>query len=365
MSYTPSDLVDAANLQPNLNEMFANTPDTIMKQKVPFLEWLLTPTNRGQLSQSVTIGNGQTRTVEVQYSQEFDAAQVSSSVANPLCSDGSFVPPNNSQEYTIDTSVNRAMEFKVTRAVLETAKVSPQEYVATSLLKAIAAVEQAINTKEAASAVLQYGTYSTDATDWATASPDVSISANELVVQTRVASSTNPFPYTAQNLAMAAEYNGYTQAPIIFSGTLLRDWTSLSGAFSQADYGLDLGALYAKNIESMGISTVYDKDIATALGAQTKFLMIQPGALQLAVFTASDWTSGIPYQMEAANYYKTVIYSPRTGLPMDLVVVDNCGVLTFRVYATTKLLALPSDMFNPDGRYSGVTYVNKGVVTNS
>lgn len=365
MSYTVGDLVNASNVQTDLDMMFANTPDPVMKQKVPFLEYLLMPGNRGNLAQSITIGNGQVRTVEVQYMQEFDEALVASNVTNPTCTAASFAPPNNSQEYTIDTSVNRSISFKVTRAVLETAKVTPSEYMSQSLLRAIAALEVAVDKQCADSAVLQYGEWSTDANDWATQSPDVAITNDELVIKTRKDSSVDPYPYTAQNLAYAAEYCGYTQAPMIFSGTLLRDWVSLGGNFAAADSGLDLQGLYSKYVDQYGFAVTYSDKIAAALGGQTKFLMVQPGALQLAIFTASDWTANSIYQELAANYYKTVIFSPRTGLPMDLVMTDDCGTISVRLFATTKVLAMPSDMFNQDNRYNGVTFVNKGVVTNA
>lgn len=364
MSYTPGDLVDAANIQENLNQQFINTQDPITMQAIPFLQGMVSPENRGGLQQSIAIGNGQKRTVEVLYDQEFDVAQVESNVANPLCDASSFTPSNNSQEYTIDTSINRSMSYKVTRSELETAKVDPQTWVLRNLQKAINVVEVAVDRKESAAAVALYGEWSTDTTDWADSNPDVSINgSDELVVKTRKDSSVDPYPYTAQNIAAAAEYCGYTSAPMIYSGTLLRDWATAgdAGTYATTDGGNSVQASY----DRWGFSVQYSQAIAQAFGVQTKALMVHPGALQLLFFTVADWRTGMPGVMEGSNYFQTIVNSPRTGIPMDLMVKDDCGTITVRVTLTSSLVGLPTDMFNPNMRYDGVTFVNKLLVTNA
>lgn len=364
MSYTVGDLVDAVNIQENLDMVFANVQDPIQVQKVPFTQWLNNPMNRGRLYQSVAIGNGQTRTVEVQYDQEWDAALVTSNVTNPTCTGATYVPTNNSQEYTIDTSVNRGVSWKITRGVVETAKVTPSEYFNRSLAKAVAAVEWAVELKEAAAAVAAVGGWSTDVTDWATASADVAISGAYLQVQTRqTSSSVNPYPYTAQNIATAAELNGYVLPPMIFSGTSLRDWATIGDAASYGlmDNGINLQALF----DRFGFAVQYSRAIKTAYSDNDKALMIHPGALQLLAFTQSDWRSGMPLVDMGSNYASGVIFGPRTGIPMDFTVSDNCGTINCQLVATTSVVALPTDMFNPNNQYTGVTFTNSLEVANT
>jgi hypothetical protein len=66
-----------------------------------------------------------------------------------------------------------------------------------------------------------------------------------------------------------------------------------------------------------------------------------------------------------ANYAKFIMFSPRTGLPIDIVLKDDCGTISVVGYANTKLVGLPTDMFASGDEYRGVTFVNKLLVTNS
>ena len=360
MSYFIGDLVDAVEVQTGLNTMFANATDPATARKVPFLQFLLNPMNRGGLQQSIVIGNGQKRTVQVTYDQEVDQARVESNATNPTCTDESYTDPNNYQDYTIDTGVNRKLGFTFSQDDLETAKVTTGEYFTRVLYKHLLALEVAVNDKEAAAAVLLTGAYSDDAVDWATDESDVSITNDELIIKTRKDNSSDPYPYTARQLREAIEYTGYSANPFIFSGTTLKSWSLDGQTFAAADYGIDL----EKSFNNWGFAAMYDRGIATAFGDQSDFLIVQPGALQLLAFTKSDWTAEIPNVQMGANYYKTVVFCPRTGLPVDMVLTDNCGTISVKLYATTSLVGLPTDMFHPDGPYDGVTYVNKGTVTN-
>jgi outer membrane lipoprotein-sorting protein len=72
----------------------------------------------------------------------------------------------------------------------------------------------------------------------------------------------------------------------------------------------------------------------------------------------------LPYR-DAGNYISTVIVSPRTGIPMDLTVSDTCGTVSVSLVATTKLVALPTDLFSQGDFMSGVNYIAPIKVVNS
>lgn len=361
MSYIVGDLIDAVNVQANLDEYFENTPNPPMMQKVPFLQFMMDPMNRGNLQQGMMIGKGQVRKVEVIYDQELAHDKVVSNVDNPSCANATYTPPEHSQEYDFDTGVNRSDDFTFTRADLERAVTSPLEYFNKNLLKTIANVEVAVNAKEASALSTMYGAWSTDATDWATANPDVSISANVLNFKTRKDGSVDPFPYTAREIQEALEYCGYMAPPVIFSGSTLRSWVLDGRTFTATDIGIDL----QRAVQEFGFGAIFDTHVASALGGADYAIALQPGAVQMLYFTASGWDEGMPGVIQGSDYYKTTILSPRTNLPMDLIIKDDCGTITVRVIATTKLVQMPEDMFNASNRYSAVKFVNKIRVVNA
>lgn len=361
MSYVVGELIDAVNVQANLDAYWLNTPNVPMMQKVPLLQYLLDPMNRGNLQQAMMIGRGQVRKVEVIYDQELAHDKVVSNVDNPSCADGTYTPPEHSQEYDFDTGVNRSDHFTFTRADLERAVTDPITYFNKNLLKIIANVEVAVNVKEANALSTMYGAWSTDATDWATANPDVSITSDVLSFKTRKDSSVDPFPYTARELSEAFEYCGFMAPPVIFSGSTLRSWVLDGRTFTATDIGIDL----QRAINEFGFGAIFDTHVASALGGADYAIALQPGAVQLLYFTASGWDEGMPGVVQGSNYYKTTIMSPRTNLPMDLIITDNCGTITVKVIATTKLVQMPEDMFNASNRYSGVKFVTKLRVVNA
>lgn len=58
------------------------------------------------------------------------------------------------------------------------------------------------------------------------------------------------------------------------------------------------------------------------------------------------------------------VFSPRTGLPIDIILKDDCGTIHIIGYAVVELVGLPSDLFAVGDEYRGVKYVNKILVTN-
>lgn len=65
------------------------------------------------------------------------------------------------------------------------------------------------------------------------------------------------------------------------------------------------------------------------------------------------------------TYSQQVIFSPRTGLPIDVMMKVDCGTLHIVMTATTKLVGLPNDLFPVDDIYQNVNFVNEIKVVNS
>jgi hypothetical protein len=109
-----------------------------------------------------------------------------------------------------------------------------------------------------------------------------------------------------------------------------------------------------------GKAFLYDKRVATAIGGNNlKSIMFQAGSVALITYNEASQVPNL-----GANYAKFKMFSPRTGLPIDIVLNDTCGVISVTGYANTKLVGLPVDMFATGDEYDGVTFVNKLLVTN-
>lgn len=358
MSYVSGSLRALANLQTEIGAMFDNVPDVSAVQQVPFLQWLYSPINRGQLETTVS-GSGKVKTVEVNYMQEIAASDVASDVANPVCSTGEL-REDSFETYTIDTTENRAVASTFSRTDLVNALQDNPQYVAKIVLQMMYAIEKAVAQKSAEEAVTFVGQWHDDV---ASATGLTVNGNNQLVVETLQASSSyTPVAQTLQLIQTALEVTGYQGVPYIFGGgTFVNYMRQIVAAGSGANYGLDLGQMAS----AYGLSAVRDKYVKDALGSENEFLMIQPGALQLLTYTAAEWRNGMPLVTDGANYAQVRLVTPRVGLPVDLIVVDNCGQITYRMIATTKVVGLPTDMFNPENGHNGVTFVNEGLVTNS
>lgn len=360
MSYISGQLIDWNNLQTKIESVWENYPDVDTMQKVPWLEYTLMPENRGLITQIVSPGKGQKRTVTVIYHTELAEDAGESNVANPICSDGSVKPPEHSQDYTIDTNVNRSRHFTFSQEDVETSFTTPDEYFARNLIKIIAALEVDISKKEAATLATLYGNWSGDAVDWATQEANVAITNDVLQLPTRKSGGIDPWPYTHRQLAQAFEYCGYRAMPMIFCGTDLHGYVLDGFTFGATDYGISLDKARAQ----FGFAAMFDRHVKDALGGNQYAIAVQPGATQLLTYLRNPWRDGMPYVKEGSDYVHTSIFSPRTGLPMDLLVKDNCGIITVRVIATTKLVGLPDDMFHDGNQYDGVKFVNLIQVVN-
>jgi hypothetical protein len=90
----------------------------------------------------------------------------------------------------------------------------------------------------------------------------------------------------------------------------------------------------------------------------------QLGSLVMLYYTSSGWSDGMPAEWNIGSTYANRTIIGRTGLPMDLNISDNCGDVTITVTATTKVVALPDDMYAAGDDYEGVNGLNSIKVTN-
>jgi len=346
------------NLQGDINQYWNTCNAAMAREQMPFTEFLASAVNRGPLIQSISPGQGKVRRVNVVYQKRILESEVAENQPNPNCS-ATSKRGQCLTEYEIDTTENVQAEEKVEVNDLADACVNNPAYFQSILERLIDAVDRKVATKSTTQAVGLYGT-------WGDAAAGVTpVNAfDELVVKTHKDSDeTFLFPTTMTKITRSLEKIGYCAPFGVFGGDTLVDYYfALKNGCCQ-NTGQDLAKVFAQ----FGFAVAYDRRVAgsTGLGDNNKALIVMNGALQLLHYTASNWKDGSPaWVTTGSNYLGAVVVSPRLGIPYDLYVKDDCGVITITVTATTKVVGMPADMFATGDIFEGVRYVNKVLVTN-
>lgn len=355
MSYLSTFNQVCPNLQSHLNDAWVNATNGVGIEQIPFLEFLFSEANRGNIAQTIYAGGGKTRKLEVVYDQRILESQVSDDVSNPNCS-ATTKRGDCITTYEIDSTDNVGVEELVEIQDLEKNCESNGAFFVRKIRTLIDAVERKVATRTATEAALLTGKYSTDVTN-------IDASDNLQVATLKSVASGDLSPLAQQIINRAARKTGYTAPYVIFGGDDLVDYYERSLSGCCANEGIDIGDI----VRRFGVAVGYDQRAADALGGQEFNLMFQIGALQLLYYTRAPWKDGVMQTIggDAANYTMTGIVSPRTGIPMDLSVKDDCGDISINLVATTKLIGMPADMFPTGDKYDGVNFVNTIEVVNA
>lgn len=346
MSYLSSSYVQCETIQSMLDENFLTCPQP--NESMPALQAILATQTANGISQKVS-DNGKVKTVKVVYDQRLLESAVESGSGARTCttSNETF---DNYATYTIDPAVWLKASEKFTTAELATVCTADvQQMIAKKIQKVIDVLERKIATKTATELVALYGKYGSNVAGVN--------GSDELVVSTIISGTSRSIDYTAMSdIDMAALQTGYCAPAYIVGGSTLYKFGQNIEVGCCSTTGVNI--LDAAN--KFGKAFLYDKRVASALGSEDKSLMIQAGSVALITYNEASQVANL-----GANYAKFVMFSPRTGLPIDIVLKDDCGTIHVNAYANTKLVGLPTDMFAVGDEYRGVTFVNKILVDNA
>ena len=347
MSYLSSTYIQCEVIQEMLDNAFATclTPE----ESMPFLTAVLQTQSASGISQQVASGDGKVKTVKVIYDQRLLESETTNSSGARTCTtnDETF---DHYTTYQIDSTAWIKAEESFDTADLATVCTNDVQSMIANKIKKIADVlERATATQVATQGVALYGEWGTNVDG---------VTSDELVVSTFIGSAANKvLDYTAMtDIDLALKQTGYCAPAIIVGGSTLYKYGKNIEAGCCSDTGVDLLA----KANQFGKAFMYDKRIATAIGSEDKSLVFQAGSLALITYNESTQVPNL-----GANYAKFKIFSPRTGLPIDIVMSDDCGHISVIGYVCTKLVGLPTDMYKAGDEYAGVTLVNKIKVTNS
>lgn len=355
MSCLASSYVGCATLQADLTSYFNTCGAEMIREPMPFAEFLTSPLNNNGLQQVISPGNGKTRSVELTYQARLPESQVVENDSD-LCS-CTVTNGNCSQTYTIDPAENLSVCETISAANLRAICAPNSEFVMKKIAHLVDVLERRQATELVQEASFLTGMWNT------TEVPNVS-ATDQLVVKTKKDSdafTVNPFAMSEIDFALAA--TGYCAPAAIFAGRELYQYYRNMLAGCCADSGVDLGQM----MTLYGRAVSYDPRVASTIaGGQNAGLVIQPGAVAVITWNEFGWNANMPLPFnEGSNYARSLIVSPRLGLPMDVIVKDECpGTLTIVISVVAKLVNLPSDIFPVGDKYRGVNFFNEIRVTN-
>lgn len=348
MSYINAVQQCASSLQAMLSDHFTGIGDGISPDQRPFLQFL--NANVAGIKQVINPSPAKRRRVELLYRRPLMASDIDETTA-PACSNGDDLG-NNLEEYYIDTTSGgdwNGKTFGVTFSDLHCINESFEQYFVKELARLIDGVDAKVSAKAAATLATLVGAFSVDA------KASYTFSGNTIQIDYQD-SSNNFTPSRWYDLADATEMTGYGPQKVMFGGSKLHGLAKAAQAGCCTTNGVELGQIWSQ----YGFASVYDRDVAVALGGQAYSAIIQPGAVALLTFNEVGWKNGLPMFQNGANYAHFSVVSPKTGTPMDVKVSDSCGTtLTISVAACTKLVGLPTQLFQENDNYAGVTFVTK------
>ncbi len=347
MSVSLSQYVQCETIQERLEDDFLACMTPL--DKMPALEAILATQVAGGIAQSVSDVSGKVKNVKVTYKPRLLETSVTDMSGTRACAstNESF---NDYAIYTIDPTIWMQADEKFNVAELATVCTDDVNSMITKKLNSLIDVaERKVATKTANELVTLYGSWGANAASAYTVTND------ELVLARYVSAATKVIDYrSAVILDSALDLTGFCAPAIIVGGTALSDYMKFVNHGCCSATGADVLSI----ANDYGKVVMHDKRVRAALGSELKSIAFQAGSLALIHYNEAPQVPNI-----GANYVKFRVNAPRTGLPMDVTISDNCGVISILVMVNTKLVGLPTDMFLAGDEYRGVKFVNKILVT--
>ncbi len=358
MSYGSIILTQCENLQGRLDDFFNTCNASELIEPVPFLDFLLSSTNRTGIDQVITPGNSKIRTINLVYDQRINEDNVQANQDNPNC-DATTKRGDCSEDFTIDEDDNLQIEERIEVKDLNRVCQDNADYFDKVIRRLMNVLVRRVATKTMDQAPLETGAYDIKAQDI----PGANFTGDVLEVRTTKSGAPEDVsPFTMQVITNALNVTGYCDTPICFSDFELEMYYQRVLAGCCADQGVDLGMIAAR----FGKAVVYDRRISDSFGANFA-LVTQPRALQLLMYAQNEIftdPSNTVLQTRGTTFNHQVVFAPN-GLKFDLNVSEQtCGSIDIVLTATTSLISMPDDIFGTGDPKAGVKFANQIEVIN-
>lgn len=360
MSAVTSAVTTCPNFQSMLNDYFV----TCQKVRLgsPMFQFLLSPVNRSGIQQIVNPRPNKKRAVTLVYDQPILYSAASSvSDCDKICT-ATTERGDLSKDYEIDCTDGKYVEEKIKTSAWNESCRDNGEVIFRTIQNLMGALDDAMADKTADELNPLVGNWSSD-TPLSGLTVDVD---GFLQIRTQIASSTNPNLQAYQEVDLAITQAGYCNGEFITGGSQLYQYNRIMNTGCCADNGINA----AEMVSQYGRAVTWDRWVANAFGDDVS-LVFQPGSVQLLTYNdtdpaiINDFGGLADVDMTYRNFWEGIVISPATGLPMDMTLKNDCGVIHIVLKATTKAVGLPIDMYPPGHPLEGVTYLNGIVVDNS
>jgi hypothetical protein len=349
MSTVTTTIVPCPNLQDAIVAYFKSchttTPPTTL------LNFLLSPENTSGIRQLVNPQRGKKRTVELIYDQALPTSEATAVSSCDLSCTASTERGNLSETYDIDCTDGYEIEEKITLTDWMDSCRDNGELIYSRIVALMNALNSKINAKTVDELNPVIGDWDSSVSAIGTINAD-----GFLQLPTLVTGTTNPAPYSFQNIDLAKQLTQFCASTFMISGIDWYRYMRLLQSGCCTDAGLDIRELFAR----FGQVVAFDKDFNSTFGADTAVLMQLRSAQLLTLNYAMN--ADVPALQNinwsaASNYYSTTVFHPESGLPIDLVLKNDCGAIHIIMRATTKLVALPNNLYASGESMEGVNWI--------
>ena len=354
MSTVTASVTTCPTLQASLNAYFETCQFTNFGS--PMLEFLYSDANRTGIQQLVNPASNKKRTVELVYDQPIWDEATTVADCDKVC-DATTDRGDLSTSYYIDCTDGRQIEGRIRTSDWNLSCRNNPEVIQSRIMKMILSLEDSIAEKTAQELPPLVGGWSTDSVD-----SGLTIDVDDFLVVATKLSGGNVDPQFWQSIDLATMQAGYCNGQFVTGGSQLFQAMRLFNAGCCADQGLDVAEMQ----RLYGRAVTFDRWVAQEFGDDVS-LIFQPGSTQLLTYTATDPMLndiGLDIDLSYRNFWEGIIVSPRAGLPMDISLKNDCGVIHIVITCTTKAIGLPVDMFPVGHPLVDVNYLTAVQVTN-
>ena len=344
MSAAHSYLASCPDIQAELLSMFQTCNSARLRERAPFTDFLLSPQNRGGLSQEVVPGGGKVKNVVLRYDQRI----LESDVTKPGTCTRSCVATTRrgdlTQSYTIDPCDYYQEQELIHANDLAYACRDNEIIVAGAIQRLIDVIVRRVQTDITTDASALIGSWDSL----------VSVTNGLFIVNTlKVAVSGNADvnPKAWQDVSFAMMQSNFCNGGLIFAGPTFYKYAGLMQAGCCSTSGIDL----QKIVDLYGFAVAYDKRVAAvASGTNDGAWAVAPGALQLIHYEENSNKFDSVADPSGHNYIKKLVFDEASGMVFDLDVSDNCGALSIFVRGNYKVVSAPTDLYSSSDEMSGV-----------
>lgn len=347
MSTVGSNILNCEDVQAELNLAFLTCGHEFMSPDSPFLGFVTSSENSSQLQQLVNPGGNKTRIVNLRYDQKVSASSVTEVEACELTctSENKVGDLVASYEMNICEKVLYDEGYNIYDFARNCKRA--EDYLRKRLLIMASALEEKIAIKTAEEAVALYGKWGKDV-------KNIDAGSQALEIQTRLSGGISLNPTFMSKINLAIKQTGFCSSIGIFGSSELWEATDNLNVGCCADSGFDLMAV----LQRYGKAVMYDPYIVDAFASDNIALLTQLGALQMLTYTVGTEANFEAFTTKGSDFELIPMFTPKYGIPFDLVVSNHCGNISFIVSTSTKLVSAPLDMFPVGDRNEGVNFTS-------